>query len=58
VNDHAASIVIGQDWQHDVRVVLFVVLKPGLTLDGALAERIKRQIRIGASPRHVPAQVR
>jgi acetoacetyl-CoA synthetase len=51
------SIVIGQDWQHDVRVVLFVVLKPGLTLDGALAERIKRQIRIGASPRHVPAKL-
>jgi len=51
------SIVIGQDWQHDVRVVLFVVLKPGLTLDGALAERIKRQVRIGASPRHVPAKL-
>jgi len=51
------SIVIGQDWEHDVRVVLFVVLKPGLTLDAALSERIKRQIRAGASPRHVPARV-
>jgi acetoacetyl-CoA synthetase len=51
------SIVIGQDWQHDVRVVLFVVLKPGLTLDAALSDRIKRQIRIGASPRHVPAKL-
>jgi acetoacetyl-CoA synthetase len=51
------SIVIGQDWQHDVRVVLFVVLKPGLTLDAALSERIKRQIRSGASPRHVPAKL-
>ena len=51
------SIVIGQDWQHDVRVVLFVVLKPGLSLDAALRERIKQQIRSGASPRHVPAKV-
>jgi acetoacetyl-CoA synthetase len=51
------SIVIGQDWEHDVRVVLFVVLKPGLTLDTALRDRIKTQIRTGASPRHVPAKV-
>jgi acetoacetyl-CoA synthetase len=51
------SIVIGQDWEHDVRVVLFVILKPGLTLDAGLSERIKRQIRTGASPRHVPARV-
>jgi acetoacetyl-CoA synthetase len=51
------SIVIGQDWQQDVRVVLFVVLKPGLVLDATLRERIKTQIRFGASPRHVPARV-
>ena len=51
------SIVIGQDWEDDVRVVLFVVLKPGLTLDAALRDRIKAQIRTGASPRHVPAKV-
>jgi acetoacetyl-CoA synthetase len=51
------SIVIGQDWEHDVRVVLFVILKPGLRLDAGLSERIKRQIRTGASPRHVPARV-
>jgi acetoacetyl-CoA synthetase len=51
------SIVIGQDWEGDVRVVLFVVLKPGLTLDDALRERIKKQIRVGASPRHVPARI-
>ena len=51
------SIVIGQDWDNDVRVVLFVVLKPGLTLDDALRERIKKQIRAGASPRHVPARI-
>jgi acetoacetyl-CoA synthetase len=34
-----------------------VVLKPGLTIDGALRDRIKKQIRSGASPRHVPAKI-
>jgi acetoacetyl-CoA synthetase len=51
------SIVVGQDWDHDVRVVLFVVLKPGLKLDEALQSRIRQQIRTGASPRHVPAKI-
>ncbi|MFQ6017757.1 MAG: acetoacetate--CoA ligase [Kiloniellaceae bacterium] len=51
------AIVIGQDWQADVRVVLFVRLKEGLALDEALIARIKTRIRQGASPRHVPAKV-
>ena len=51
------SIVIGQDWDQDVRVVLFVILKPAFTLDDALRDRIKKQIRTGASPRHVPARI-
>ncbi|HZT48724.1 MAG TPA: acetoacetate--CoA ligase [Hyphomicrobiaceae bacterium] len=51
------SIVIGQDWDGDVRVILFVILKPGLTLDDALRDRIRKQIRTGASPRHVPAKI-
>src|SRR5690606_21147185 len=51
------SIVIGQDWENDVRVVLFVVLKPGLTLDSGLVDRIRSQIRTGASPRHAPAKI-
>jgi acetoacetyl-CoA synthetase len=51
------AIVIGQDWDNDVRVVLFVVMKPGRALDDALRERIKQQIRTGASPRHVPARI-
>jgi acetoacetyl-CoA synthetase len=51
------AIVIGQDWDHDVRVILFVVLKDGEVLDEALRERIKKQIRTGASPRHVPAKI-
>ncbi len=51
------SIAIGQEWDHDVRIVLFVRLADGAKLDEALIERIKRQIRTGASPRHVPAKV-
>ncbi|WP_425450199.1 acetoacetate--CoA ligase [Virgifigura deserti] len=51
------SIVIGQDWQGDVRVVLFVKLRPGLALDDGLVDRIKAQIRRNATPRHVPAKV-
>ena len=51
------AICIGQDWEHDVRVVLFVRLREGVTLDEALKERIRRQIRTGASPRHVPAKI-
>ena len=51
------SIVIGQDWESDVRVVLFVVLQPGMKLDDGLKDRIKRKIRDGASPRHVPAKI-
>ncbi|MFM1813533.1 MAG: hypothetical protein RLZ98_228 [Pseudomonadota bacterium] len=51
------SIAIGQEWQGDVRIVLFVVLQPGATLDDALAARIRTGIREGASPRHVPARI-
>jgi acetoacetyl-CoA synthetase len=51
------SIVIGQDWQKDVRVVLFVRLREGLTLDEALAKKIKDTIRANTTPRHVPAVV-
>ncbi len=51
------SIVIGQDWDGDVRVVLFVKLRPGMTLDDELTTRIKTQIRNGCTPRHVPARV-
>lgn len=51
------SIVIGQDWDNDVRVVLFVILKDGITLDDDLTGRIKKQIRDNCTPRHVPAKV-
>ncbi|MBX3702943.1 MAG: acetoacetate--CoA ligase [Steroidobacteraceae bacterium] len=51
------SVVVGQDWQNDVRVVLFVRLRDGLTLDDALRERIRRQVRASTTPRHVPALI-
>ncbi|MEO1020274.1 MAG: acetoacetate--CoA ligase, partial [Pseudomonadota bacterium] len=51
------AICIGQDWQDDVRVVLFVKLRPGHELDDALRDRIKKQVRQNCTPRHVPARI-
>ncbi len=51
------ALAIGQDWQGDVRVVLFVILRPGHALDDSLRTRIRTRIREGASPRHVPAKI-
>ena len=51
------SIAVGQDWEGDVRVVLFVVLQSKARLDETLVNKIKKTIRDGASPRHVPARV-
>ena len=51
------SIAIGQDWEDDVRVVLFVVLRDGIELDDALRDRIRRVIRENTTPRHVPAKI-
>jgi len=51
------SIVVGQDWKNDVRVILFVKMEPGRELTEALRERIRKTIRANASPRHVPAKI-
>ncbi len=51
------SLVIGQNWSNDVRVVLFVKLREGLLLDEALASRIRQAIRDNTTPRHVPAKI-
>ncbi len=51
------SLAIGQDWQGDVRVILFVKMQPGLTLDDPLRQRIKDAIRAHTTPRHVPAKI-
>ena len=51
------SLVIGQQWQDDVRVVLFVHLKPGVVLDEKLKAQIRQQIQEKTTPRHVPAKI-
>ena len=51
------SVVIGQNYQDDVRVVLFVKLAPGVSLDEGLQKTIRTTIQNGASPRHVPAVI-
>jgi acetoacetyl-CoA synthetase len=51
------SLVVGQDWEADVRIVLFVRLREGLSLDSALVDRIRKRIREYASPHHVPRKI-
>lgn len=51
------SIAVGQEWDGDTRIVLFVRLRDGVKLDEALTQKIKLQVRTGASPRHVPAKI-
>jgi acetoacetyl-CoA synthetase len=51
------SIVVGQNWENDVRVLLFVKLAPNVELDEALIKKIRTNIRDNTTPRHVPAKV-
>ncbi len=51
------SVAVGQHWQDDERVILFVRLREGVTLDDELRARIARQIRANTTPRHVPAKI-
>jgi acetoacetyl-CoA synthetase len=53
----ADSLAVGQNWQGDQRVVLFVELAPGFSLDDVLKDKIRRALRENASPRHVPAVI-
>ena len=55
--DVVESIAVGQDWTGDVRVVLFVRLREGASLDDALQTSIREVIRANATPRHVPAKI-
>jgi acetoacetyl-CoA synthetase len=57
IPDVLEALAIGQEWDGDVRVVLFVRLRPGVGLDAALEQAIRSKIRTGASPRHVPAKI-
>ncbi len=49
------SVAIGQQWQNDIRIVLFVKLQPNVSLTTELKNKIRHTLRVNASPRHVPA---
>jgi len=51
------SIVIGQSWKNDIRIILFVVLNKGYNLNDEIKNKIKKTIRVNASPRHVPSKI-
>ncbi len=51
------SIVIGQSWKNDIRIILFVVLNNGYKLSNKIKDKIKKAVRFNASPRHVPAKI-
>lgn len=57
VEEVIESIVVGQQWKNDERVILFVVLRPNVVLDEALKNKIKALIRTYTSPHHVPAKI-
>jgi acetoacetyl-CoA synthetase len=57
LSEIADSIVVGQDWENDVRIILFVKLAEGVRLDEALAAKIRKVVRENTSPRHVPAKI-
>ncbi len=50
-------VAVGQQWDDDERVILFVKLREGVELDDALRDRIRKQIRANTTPRHVPAKI-
>ena len=51
------SIVIGQSWNNDIRIILFIVLNKGYNLTDEIKDKIKKAIKINASPRHVPSKI-
>jgi acetoacetyl-CoA synthetase len=57
IDEMVESLVVGQQWQGDVRIVLFVRLRDGVSLDKGLDERIRGRIRDNTTPRHVPARI-
>ncbi len=51
------SLVVGQSWEDDIRVILFLKLRPGMELTDELVKKIKSKIRANCTPRHVPAKI-
>lgn len=57
MDEIADSVVVGQNWQSNIRVILFVVMAEGIELTDAIKTKIKQTLRTNASPRHVPAKI-
>lgn len=57
IDEIADSLVVGQNWKNDVRIILYVVLKSELSLNENLTKKIKEEIKVNASPRHVPSKI-
>lgn len=57
IPDIVESIVVGQDWDNDIRIILFVKLREGVALDQEFVKKIKVAIKENTSPHHVPAKV-
>ncbi|EKR37901.1 acetoacetate-CoA ligase [Leptospira interrogans serovar Hebdomadis str. R499] len=53
----ADSVIIGQDWKEDVRIVLFLKMIPGKKLEDSLVQTLKREIKEKISPKHVPSKI-
>ena len=51
------SIVIGQSWKNDTRIILFIVLNQGYKLNDEIKDKIKKAVKSSASPRHVPSKI-
>jgi acetoacetyl-CoA synthetase len=57
IDEVADSVVVGQEWRNDIRIILFVKMKEGFDLTDALRDKIKNDIRSNTSPRHLPAKI-
>jgi acetoacetyl-CoA synthetase len=57
IEEIADSVVVGQDWKNDIRVILFVKMAEGVELTEEIKDKIRKSIRANASPRHVPAKI-
>ena len=56
-NEIKEAIVVGQSWDNDVRIILFIIMNKNYEINDSLLKKIKKQIRKNASPRHVPSKI-
>ena len=56
-NEIKEAIVVGQSWDNDVRIILFIIMNKSYEINDSLLKKIKKQIRKNASPRHVPSKI-